>query len=353
MSKRGVLRLLIRPVVGASYLSRVAVVAVGSLMAGSVALMYPAPPPPVSSPPPVVATAPPTAPPTRAPTPAPTEAPSTPQTAAPPTPSAPPPPPSTPVPPAPPQVASSHRVALLIGIDHPKGSDPLAGAVTDARYMRDALRLYGWNDSEIMMITEEQATRTNIARALDTFARRSRPGGLAVFAWAGHSGHKSLATWTGARFGKHELASALERVRGKVVIALPTCYSAAYRLPGIVGPGRLTVFSSNADEQTWEIGAVGSHLFVHMIRDAMIGGRAATSVEKSFAYAKRRLTDLAPHQIPIMDDQIAGETKLGPFTWGATPKPDPTPKPTAKPPPTPTPTPSPTPKPRICLLFCR
>lgn len=214
-----------------------------------------------------------------------------------------------------PAVATSERIALLIGINHPRGSSPLEGAVTDARYMHDALRLYGFQESEIIVLTEEAATIGAIRGALASFAARSSPTGTAVFAWAGHSSGTSFATYNGERFQASELASALSRVRSKMFVALPTCYSAAYALPGIVGPGRVVVFSSSDSEYSWELGSAGSYMMIYLVREAMIEGHAPDSVEQAFAYAHDTIAEKYPNRVPSMNDQLPGDLVLGPVSW--------------------------------------
>lgn len=227
--------------------------------------------------------------------------------------------PPAPAPVVAPAVATSERIALVIGINSPRGSQPLEGAVTDAHYMYDALRLYGFQESEIILLTEQQATIGAIRAALADFAARSSPTGLAVFSWAGHSSGTSFATYNGERFAATELASGLSRVRSRMFVALPTCYSAAYSLPGIVGPGRVVAFSSANNEYTFELGSAGSYMMIYLVREAMIKGYAPQSVEGAFAYAHDTIAAKYPNRVPSMNDQIAGDLVLGPVTWGPPP----------------------------------
>lgn len=206
------------------------------------------------------------------------------------------------------------RSALLIGIDSPRGSTPLEGAVTDVENVYKALRVYGWDDSEITMLTEEQATIGRIRSELNAFAARSNPNGLAVFAWAGHSGRgrngNTFATYNGERFAASELSRSLAQVRSKMWVILPTCYSGGYSTPGITGPGRVAVFSSSADEQTWEMGSAGTHVIIYMVKYAMVEGRADGSVEEAFAYAHKTLSEERPDRVPAMNDQVRGDLVL-------------------------------------------
>lgn len=211
--------------------------------------------------------------------------------------------------------SASKRHALIVGIDHARGGKPLPGSVTDAKNVRDALLMYGFRNSNIDMLLEQEASRNGIRAGLERLAKRTPSNGTAVFAIATHSrrigGRNELLTADGLRISSYELASALGKVRGQMWVALPTCYSAGYALPGIVGKNRLAVFASSADEEAYQLGGAGSFLIMTMVGEAMLERRAPASVEDAFAYAKRELEAKYPKHVPSMNDGVRGDLVLG------------------------------------------
>jgi hypothetical protein len=242
---------------------------------------------------------------------------------------------------------------LLIGINHAPGSTPLEGSITDVRNMKAALLKFGFQSKNIQVLTEGAANRGAILGALDSLANRSKSKGVAVFLLATHSGQSggdlTFATGGGGRISRHELASRLGRVQGKLWSMLPTCYSAGYALPGIVGKNRIAIFSSASDAYTWQIGAAGSWLVLWMIDYGVLERRSPeTSVEGLFRWTKAQLMKKAPDRAPIISDGIAGDLVLGSLPK---PKPAATPKPATAPKPVATTAPTPAPTPGSCGLF--
>jgi hypothetical protein len=255
---------------------------------------------------------------------------------------------------------AADKVALLIGINKAPGSTPLEGSITDVNNMKKALLGYGFKDSNIQVLTEGKASRNGILAGLSSLAARSKSNGIAVFLLATHSGQSggdlTFATGGGGRISRHELASHLGRVKGRLFSMLPTCYSKGYALPGVTGKNRIAVFSSSAGEYTWQIGGAGSWLVLYMVRYAMVERKAPQSVEAAFQWAKKAINAEAPDRAPIISDGISGDLVLGKVP---APKPKAAPKPTAEPTqpkPSPTPTPAPSTKPcGVLSLFggCR
>lgn len=219
-------------------------------------------------------------------------------------------------------VSPANRNAVIVGINHAQGTPPLPGSVTDAQHMHAALVGYGFREENITMLLEGQATRGAILSALRSMADRTPSSGIAVFAIATHTrrsaGSNSLATAEGGRISARELASYLGAIRGRVWTALPTCYAGGYALPGIVGANRIATFSSSANDQSYQVGDAGSFLFIHMVRRAMLEGRAPYSVESAFAFAHDEIQREHPEQVPSMNDGVDEDLVLGPSRTFAT-----------------------------------
>ena len=211
--------------------------------------------------------------------------------------------------------STSKRHALIVGINNARGGRPLPGSVTDAKNLRNALLMYGFKDENIHMLVERSATREAIRSELSSLAARTPSNGIAVFAVATHTrryaGQNELLTADGLRISSGELASRLGAVRSRMWIALPTCYSAGYAKPGIVGPGRIATFASAADRKSYQLGDAGSFLILNMVRRAMLERQAPKSVESAFRWAREELEHSSPENVPIMSDGIAGDLVLG------------------------------------------
>ena len=80
------------------------------------------------------------------------------------------------------------RYALLVGIDdYPGSRSDLRGPVNDVALMADVLtERFGFADEDILTLTDEQATRANIANGIARHLGQAGPNGMAVFFFSGH-----------------------------------------------------------------------------------------------------------------------------------------------------------------------
>jgi hypothetical protein len=218
-------------------------------------------------------------------------------------------------------VAPPERNALIVGINHARGSRPLQGSITDATNVRDALLRYGFPKRNITLLTEGAATRSAILNGIHSLAARTPASGIAVFAVATHTrirgGENKLVAADGELIGAHELAGAIGQVKAKTWTALATCYAQGYGLPGIVGHDRIATFGSSAHQLTYQLGSAGSYMIINMVREAMLDGHAPRSIEASFEYARATLQRSHPDRVPVMSDGVPGDLALGPVTWAA------------------------------------
>lgn len=92
---------------------------------------------------------------------------------------------------------SDGRYALLVGIDdYPGQGSDLRGPVRDAEIIRDVLvERYGFDQEKVVMLTDAQATRENIANGIVQHLGQAGPDGVAVFFYSGHG------TQVGANIG--------------------------------------------------------------------------------------------------------------------------------------------------------
>ncbi|MGA9377684.1 MAG: caspase family protein [Phormidium sp.] len=90
--------------------------------------------------------------------------------------------------------SSTRKLALLVGINQYLFGTPLTGCVTDVELQRELLiHRFGFHPSDILTITDQQATRQNIETAfLEHLTQQVKPGDVVVFHFSGY----------GSRFGK-------------------------------------------------------------------------------------------------------------------------------------------------------
>lgn len=78
------------------------------------------------------------------------------------------------------------KYAMLVGINKYPGN-ALSGCVNDVTNLRELLvNNFGFSADNVVMLTDEQATRANILARLDEFASKLKRDDLFVFAYSGH-----------------------------------------------------------------------------------------------------------------------------------------------------------------------
>jgi Caspase domain len=88
---------------------------------------------------------------------------------------------------------TARKLALLVGVDRYPDS-PLHGCVTDVELQRELLIYrFGFQPSDILTLTDAQATRENIATAFVThLSEQAKPGDAVVFHFSGCGSRVSL-----------------------------------------------------------------------------------------------------------------------------------------------------------------
>ncbi len=207
------------------------------------------------------------------------------------------------------------RRALLIGIDHASGTPSLQGAVNDARTLEQALLRYGFSPDQTTVLTNSEASRGAILSEIAKLAE-VRDDGQVVFMFAGHTrrsgGENQIIAADGRTISASALAQSLGRVRVPMWVAFPTCFAGGFQVPGIVGPGRVVTFASEASQLAYEsAGFRKSYLIEYMVARAMLQSNPAETVEEAFHRASAELTADYPSRVPLMDDQFPGGFALG------------------------------------------
>lgn len=87
------------------------------------------------------------------------------------------------------------KLALLVGINQYPGNSPLAGCVTDVELQKELLiHRFGFVESDILTLTDKQATRTGIESAfLNHLTAQAQLGDIVVFHFSGYGRRLQLS----------------------------------------------------------------------------------------------------------------------------------------------------------------
>jgi hypothetical protein len=221
--------------------------------------------------------------------------------------------------------------AVLIGInDYPGTSHDLRAAVADSADMNLALSQLGVPADHRLVLQDGQATADVVRLGADWLVAHAGPDAVAVFFYAGHV--RKLSSTTEAIVGADgnlvtdaDLASHLARLQaGRAWIVMASCFGGGFT--ETLAPGRILTAAAGANDLAYENASFDrSYLVEYMVRQAMIEGRAPTTVEAAFEYARATLAREHPGREPMEIDDGPAPLDLRPP--GARPAPPPRPAP--------------------------
>ncbi|HEY9598995.1 MAG TPA: caspase family protein, partial [Cyanophyceae cyanobacterium] len=87
------------------------------------------------------------------------------------------------------------KLALLVGINQYPKTTALGGCITDVELQRELLiHRFGFNPSDVLTLTDSQATRENIETAfLEHLTEQAKPGDVVVFHFSGYGSRVKLS----------------------------------------------------------------------------------------------------------------------------------------------------------------
>lgn len=217
--------------------------------------------------------------------------------------------------------------AVVIGInDYPGTAHDLRSAVADAEDVNRALGALGVPAGNRLVITDGQATARVIAAAADWLVARAGPDAVAAFVFAGHV--RKLSGTTEAMVGADgrtvtdaELARRLAGLQARRVwVAMAACFGGGFT--EVLRPGVVLTGAAGANDRAFENSLFNrSYMVEYMVRQAMVEGRAADSVQAAFGYARDALARDFPHRVPVQIDRGTGPIDLRPPGFTPAPRP--------------------------------
>ena len=218
--------------------------------------------------------------------------------------------------------ADPRRAAVVVGIDdYPGKGDDLVAAAADARLVRRALERVGFG--EIVVLVNGRATRPAILWSARWLARRTGPGDLGAFFYAGHIRQvpgdpdgdgedvdEALQGADGRLIFDGEMAGALSGATGPLWLAWAGCYAAGFS--DAAAPGRVSSYASDENSLAYESAALGQSFMVeYLVRRALLRN-GLTRVEAMHGYAWRHLRGEDRRFRPLLDDRLPGPLPLAP-----------------------------------------
>jgi hypothetical protein len=178
-------------------------------------------------------------------------------------------------------------LGLYAGITNYERQSHLYGCADDARFLGQAFRAsHLQGPSEQQVLTDGQVTRQAFLAGIDQLARRSTADDVVLVFFSGHGGTSPDARPGGDELSgldatvvmqdgsitDDELVEHLSRVRARtVLLALDTCHAGGFADDWVRAPGRVGLFSSDADvlSDTAEPRGAGGYLSIHLRRGVL------------------------------------------------------------------------------------
>jgi hypothetical protein len=235
--------------------------------------------------------------------------------------------------------------AFIVGVDdYPGDRSDLGAAVNDANEVERAMLVLGAGADHVLTLRNGQATGDAIRAGLDWLTANAGPDAVAVFFFAGHAvklapESEAIVAADGNQISDVELAERLSRlVARQAWIAIAGCYGGGFT--EVLAPGRILTGAASSTSLAYENDRFNrSYMVEYMVRQALIEGRAAESVQAAFQYATAAMGEDYPGRQPVQYDATDRPLDLRPPPPSPPPPPPPnqggagTTPPTTAPPP--------------------
>lgn len=201
---------------------------------------------------------------------------------------------------------------------YPQVASPLPCSVGDARAV--SRFFYKYNNSDVFMLLNSNATRNHILRVLKSEFAKSTPDDEIIFVYSGHGVQGGLTTYeikdASGIITYNEIQNIMKsaKARRKVILAM-ACYSGGLTLKNNNGPNTqrstqktsvMLYTSSRANEVSWENPDMTNSYFISRILEAFKGaadrnGDRKVTARELFNYVNPRvISDTNGRQHPQM-----------------------------------------------------
>lgn len=163
----------------------------------------------------------------------------------------------------------SHEPRILgvfVGIsDYPGTDSDLSLCDQDAVNLHNVMQQeFGMQSHDAALLTNDEATVTNVMAALHELGQRARPQDMLIFFYSGHGGqtdgssqsadpdgiHETLALYDGAMIDDEFADVFNASPAGKALVVLDSCFSGGFAKDVVSVDGRMGIFSSEEDVQS-------------------------------------------------------------------------------------------------------
>lgn len=196
---------------------------------------------------------------------------------------------------------------VAVGINnYDNGKNPLPSSVGDARAISRFFNDY--NDSEVFMLKDENATRDHIMRVLKAQFAKATPADEIIFAYSGHGFDGGISCYDTANVifcSEIQEILAKSNARRKVMF-INSCHSGSFSKKYERDPRSrrykskdssvMLYFSSRANELSWESSLMSKSYFFNRLVQALEGAADANGDKKVtarelFNYVNSRVID--------------------------------------------------------------
>lgn len=220
--------------------------------------------------------------------------------------------------------APQDRYAFLAGVTRYRKPthDTIAGA-QDVEFIRSLLLASGWQDANIRIVTNEQATGAAIRQGLQWLASKSTPGTFTFFHFSGHvkqeGGHEKLWPYDRDFVTDTFLASTLIGGTGKLWVDIAGCEAGGF-MEDLPSSRVLVSTSSKATQKSYEFPEWGESVWSGLVYDlGLTQGQAdanhdgVTTVGEALRWATYYAQAITLHQQPHgrQTPQVAGDPVRG------------------------------------------
>jgi len=159
--------------------------------------------------------------------------------------------------------------AVLVGIgDYPGVTSDLPYSINEIMSFKDTLLDGGnWNESNIHVLTDNDATKANIFNELEWLNSNADKNDISIFYYAGHgvqsSNNEYLAVYD-ELISDEELDEELDNFESRITVILDACHSGGF-IEEVGKRGRVILTACRKDEETYQVFELRSGIFGYFI----------------------------------------------------------------------------------------